>query len=188
MILTNYIIALENIGIIPILSKDVSKLDSSDALLLTGGGDIYPTFYGETATDYSNYDYLTDISEFYLLKRALYSKKRIVGICKGMQVINVFFNGTIENLNSSNIKNHYTFSKDLYHEIITKDGNKFLVNSMHKQRIRALGKDLTVLASSNDGTIEAIKSDKYNLLGVQFHPERMNANSSLKFYEYAFNN
>ncbi len=186
LILTNYIVALKSANLTPVFTKDLSKIDDCDALLLTGGGNIYPAFYGKPDL-FDNYDYLTDISEFYLLKRALFSKKPIVGVCKGMQVINVFFNGTLEDVNSKDIKNHYTFEKDLYHEIITKDNKRLIVNSMHKQRIKDLGESLVGEAPPPDKTIEAISCKTYKILGVQFHPERMNNQACIDFYKKAFN-
>ena len=185
--LTNYIKAITNLHSTPILSKDLSKIAECDSLLLTGGGNICPAFYGEKNEEYYEYDYLTDISEFYLIKQCLIKNKQIVGICKGMQVLNVFFGGSLESIPDKIISNHYTFSKDLTHEITYTNGNKIIVNSMHKQRINGLGKGLKVEAISNDGTIEAISHEKYKVYGVQFHPERLSEEFSDNFYGKFFN-
>ncbi len=184
--LTSYIKAVLSVNSTPILTKDLSKLNDCNALLLTGGGDICPAFYGESVNLYGNYDYLTDIAEFYLLKECIKTKKQVVGVCKGMQLINVFFNGSLDSLPDDRLSNHYTFSKDVSHQITLKNGNTFTVNSMHKQRIKNLGDNLQIEAVSSDGIIEAISHKSYKVFGVQFHPERMDLDILKKFYSHFF--
>ncbi len=184
--LTSYVKAVLAVNSTPVLTKDLSKLKECDALLLSGGGDICPAFYGEALNPYGNYDYLTDICELYLLKECIKTKKQVVGICKGIQVINVFFNGTLHGVPNNVISNHYTFSKDVLHNITLKNGKTFTVNSMHKQRIKNLGNDLQIEAVSDDGTIEAISHRRYKVFGVQFHPERMDLDILKKFYSNFF--
>lgn len=185
-VLSSYVKAILSVGSTPILSKDLSKLNECDGLLLTGGGDIHPYFYGEDIKPYANYDTFTDIAEFYLLKQCIKDNKQVVGICKGMQVINVFFNGSLESIPNNSIKDHYTFSKDILHKIYLKNGKSVTVNSMHKQRIKNLGHGLEIIATSNDGTIEAISHKKHKVFGVQFHPERIDNNISKTFYSKFF--
>lgn len=184
--LTNYIKAVNYCNSTPILSKDLSKIEDCDALLLTGGGNICPAFYGEKNEEYYEYDYLTDISEFYLIKEFLRKNKQIVGICKGMQVINVFFGGSLENISDKIIGYHYTFSKDINHEITYLNGNKLTVNSMHKQRVKRLGDNLKIEAISKDGTIEALSHKRHKVYGVQFHPERLSVEFCKNFYKQFF--
>ncbi len=185
-ILSSYVKAVLSVNSTPILTKDLSKFNECDALLLTGGGNICPAFYGEALKPYDNCDYLTDISEMYLLKECIKNNKQVVGICKGMQVINVFFNGSLESIPNSAINTHYTFSKDILHKITLKNGESVTVNSMHKQRIKVLGNGLQIEAYSKDGTIEAISHKHHKVFGVQFHPERMNIEICKKFYSKFF--
>ena len=103
-----------------------------------------------------------------------------------MQVLNVFFGGSLETIPDKIISNHYTFAKDIQHEITYNNGDKIIVNSMHKQRINNLGKGLKVEAISCDGTIEAISHDKYKVYGVQFHPERLSEEFCNNFYKKFF--
>lgn len=184
--LNNYILAVENCGHTPILSKDLKKSTSADALLLTGGGNIHPYFYGENVSDYDVYDTPCDISEFYLLNQFVKEGKRVIGVCKGMQVINVYFGGTIAYLENDSKNNHYSFKGDVSHQIILNDNSKVLVNSAHKQKIDKLGKNLVVKARSLDGVVECVKHDYLKIIGVQFHPERLHPNLTKKFYDYAF--
>lgn len=185
--LNNYILAVENLGYIPILSKDLSCAKSADALLLTGGGNIHPYFYGENALDLDFYDTLCDISEFYLLNKFIKDGKRVVGVCKGMQIINVYFGGTITNLNSEEKNLHYSFKGDISHKIVLNDNKSVMVNSQHKQKIDRLGDNLIIKARSLDGVIECIMHDYLKIIGVQFHPERLDKDFAKKFYTYAFN-
>ena len=184
--LSSYVNAVLSVNSTPILTKDLSKISECDALLLTGGGDIYPYFYGEDINPYGNYDTYTDIAEFYLLKQCIKNNKQVVGICKGMQVINVYFNGSLESIPNTIISNHYTFSKDILHSVKLINGATVTVNSMHKQRIKVLGNDLQVEAIASDGTIEAISHKKYKVFGAQFHPERMETSYLKKFYSKFF--
>lgn len=68
---------------------------SFDLLLLPGGGDFDPAFYGETAAGAKPSDGMLDLMQFQLLQLALVRKKPVIGICKGMQLIHVFFGGRL---------------------------------------------------------------------------------------------
>ena len=91
-----------------------------------------------------------------------------------MQIINVYFDGTLKN-----IKGHEDDSGDIFHKITWKNNLDYvknkptIVNSSHHQAIDRLGKDLEVCAVSKDGIIESVKHKTKNIVGVQFHPERL---------------
>ncbi len=142
--------------------------EDSDALILCGGADISPSFYNEENVSSYNVDYELDLYEFNLLKEFVALKKPILGICRGMQMINIFFCGTLH----QHIDNHKGDSGDIYHKIIYND-KEILVNSAHHQAVKTLGKDLTITATSLDGIVEAIRHKELPIFGVQFHPERM---------------
>ncbi|MBO5927084.1 MAG: gamma-glutamyl-gamma-aminobutyrate hydrolase family protein [Clostridia bacterium] len=181
--LNNYIKILNALNIETVISNHPNKSDDCNALLLTGGGDICPAFYGVRPDVYDLYDSITDISETYLIKNFILKNKKILGICKGLQVINVFFGGTLKTIDKPEILNHYSFNKDLFHEIVDANGNRYTVNSMHKQQIDKLGVGLKVNAVSKNGIIEAISHEKYDVFAVQFHPERLSFNDAIKFYK-----
>lgn len=190
-----YIECLMKLGIllIPILSENNMEqiVDYCDALLITGGpNNIYPAYYGEQPD--SNIEYRID--EFPLVKKAvtLFSKveKPILGICAGIQELNVIFGGTLY----QNIPNHYLTEKTSTNTMHTVriEKNSFLykvynresitVNSYHHQAIKDLAPNFSVSAVSSDGYIEGI--EKGNLIGVQWHPEIMN---DLNFFEKFIN-
>lgn len=167
------------------------KLHECSGLLLTGGIDIYPKHYCEPETIDSNETYSIERDDFELklLEKALDLKIPVFGICRGLQLINVYFKGSlILDIEIARNVSHRKISsiKDRMHEIhITKDTllyeiiglEKTEVNSSHHQAIDRIGEDLMINAKSKDGIIEGIefaeKTNKPFLIGVQWHPERM---------------
>ncbi len=189
--LTNYKVALKNINVEYVFSKDVTLSTSCNALLLTGGGNIIPYLYGEPKKLGQTYDCETDIAEMYLLKQFVLKKQTVVGVCKGMQVINVFFGGTLKETETC----HYCENKDIFHSIKLTDGSflrpaftkNMLVNSSHKEELKYVPKTLEICATSKIGNvIEAIKHKTLPIYGVQFHPERMGNFFSNAFYGLFF--
>lgn len=165
-----------SILLFPVIScKNLEKVcEICDGLVVTGSCiDIPPHYYNEKAIQEKNYD----IDEFKLDKSVIElfynANKPILGICGGLQSINVFFGGTL----NQKINNHN--SKDKLHKINIKE-NTFLkntynkdveVNSFHSQSIKNVADGFTVSARAEDGTIEAI--EKNNIIAVQWHPEQM---------------
>lgn len=188
--LNNYKNALERIGVDYVCSENVEKAESADALLLTGGGDVTPYFYGKIPDPLKKYDPMTDLAEFYLLKKFSLKRKTVVGICKGMQVINVFFGGTLKNTLTA----HYAEGKDLYHGLRNSEesfllplGKILRVNSAHVQTLDKIPPSLSVCAYSSLGKVpEAVKHKTLRVFGVQFHPERMSEKFSDAFYGLFF--
>ena len=161
------------------------------ALLLTGGVDIFPEFYNDWEDGKKREDYIPerDGFEFKLLEYALENKLPILGICRGLQVINCKLNGSlisdIETIRNSNHKK-ITETEDRLHGVNVKSNtllNEIVgestgtINSSHHQAIDRLGEGLLVSARADDGIIEAIEWDtkegKPFMLAVQWHPERM---------------
>lgn len=168
----------DELGILlfPIVSeKNLEKVcEMCDGLIVTGSCiDIPPYYYNEKSIQGKNYD----IDEFKLDKNAIElfsnANKPILGICGGLQSINVFFGGTLnqkinnhdlkDKLHRINIKEN-TFLKDTYNKNIE-------VNSFHKQSIKDIANGFNISAIAEDGTIEAI--EKNNIIAVQWHPEQM---------------
>jgi len=161
-----------------------------DGLILSGGVDIYPELYcdWDTKETKGTYNPERDGFELRLVETAVQSSKPVLGICRGLQLINIFFRGSlisdlleIRNVNHDEISP----SKPRFHDVkILKDTllydiskiEKANVNSYHHQSIDRLGEGLRINAKSDDGIIEGIeysdRNDKSFLLGVQWHPER----------------
>ncbi|MEP7258427.1 MAG: gamma-glutamyl-gamma-aminobutyrate hydrolase family protein [Flavitalea sp.] len=166
-----------------------------DGLVLSGGIDIDPVFYNGS-TDYAdkpNTGWQPERDEYELLalRYALDNKIPVVGICRGLQLINVFFQGALkQDLGESlNMLHRATKISDKDHDItIERDSllgeitqqHSGHINSAHHQAIDKLGEGLAVNARSEEGIIEGIEwkepSSKSFLLGVQWHPERMYIN------------
>lgn len=177
----NYERFLRDFSAIPITTLTPGELSDCDALLLPGGGDITPAFFGERNCGSRNIDTELDILQFQALDYALRRKLPILGICKGMQVINVAFGGTItQDLQSAGI--HQYNGQDQYHPTNILEGSCLhelygayaVVNSAHHQGIGRLGKKLKAIQwCQTDGCIEAIVHDSLPILGLQWHPERL---------------
>jgi putative glutamine amidotransferase len=167
-------------------------LDGLDGLLLSGGPDLDPGYYGEEpipelGATIPEWDAL----EMALLGMALQRRMPIFGICRGMQILNVALGGTLYQDVSSqlgaDVLNHWQTTpkcqsthevevlEDSYLAEIT-ERQTVQVNSYHHQGIKGLADALTVSAHSADGVIEALESCNFSdrwLVGVQWHPEGM---------------
>lgn len=187
-----------DIALIPVISLvEIEKIANlCDGLIVAGRDiDINPKYYGENPIKETNLllnDDIDDNLDFELIKVFNEKNKPILGICAGMQVINVFFGGSLY----QNILNHKDENTMKMHDIkIEKDSllykcysdTKVNVNSYHHQSIKKVANNFKVTAISLDGIIEAIEYK--NILGVQWHPEKMNNKEFFKKYvEEYFNN
>jgi putative glutamine amidotransferase len=158
---------------------DVSVLaERMDGLLLSGGGDIHPRFYGRNLNgQFASVDEQRDERERDLLRSFCEKRKPVFGICRGIQVVDVFFGGTLfrelgtAHLHESTIHSVVTSENGGLREML---GERLSVNSYHHQAIRTLGRGLVVTAVSDaDGVIEGIEHDSLPVSAVQWHAERM---------------
>jgi len=163
----------------PVTTLRLSDFEACDALILPGGGDITPGFYGQTIHGARNIDTKLDLLQIQALESFLHARKPILGICKGMQLINIYFGGTlIQDLRES--ERHQRPDGDVIHQAyVTKDcilsrlfGSSFPVNSNHHQAVDRLGNGLKIIQYAEDGVVEAIRNESLPILGVQWHPER----------------
>ena len=193
--------AFIKLGAIPLIiafPDDVSKVDQLaqdyvqliDGLMLPGGPDVDPTFYGEEPHPKIGMTlYQKDRFEIALIKAALAADKPIFGICRGIQIMNVAMGGTLyQDLESQypELKIQHpqaTLGQFATHHVELTTGSKLAklygqstikVNSRHHQAVKAVGKGLKVTAVAPDGVIEGMESTDTDLfLGVQWHPENM---------------
>lgn len=160
-------------------------LDQIDALLLGGGGDVTPALYGSDADNAARTDQQQDEFEIQLIHRALERGMPILGICRGIQILNVAHEGTIRNLRADkmlsgrhgvDVVNSWTahevkIAADTHLARIAGAG-VHQVNSWHGQAVGLVGDGLRVCATADDGVIEAIeRPDRAFVIGIQWHPE-----------------
>jgi putative glutamine amidotransferase len=180
------------------IDSAIKLLASCDGLLLTGGTDIYPGKYGkesDTARCWEP-DHKRDSLEFLAVGKALEIGIPILGVCRGHQMLNVYFGGSLiidipTDLDTL-IQHMQPDTYGTYHEIQIKKGTLLydivgktsgVVNSNHHQGIDVLATPLESAAYSEDYLIESVCLKYYEqepfLLGVQWHPERMDYGSPL---------
>lgn len=164
-----------------------------DGLILSGGGDPDPNLYGEDCLqELGDITPERDTFELAILEEFLKTKKPILGICRGLQLMNVFYGGTLyQDIKyvDTNIQHKQKWLADLpTHDINILENNilfeifgkKARTNSFHHQIIKDLGRELTSIATTNDGVIEAIQNKNYPFFyGVQWHPEMMASRGNL---------
>lgn len=156
-----------------------------DGLIFSGGGDIDPIYFGEDPLrGIGEINPKRDLFELELAKIALQGTKPVLGICRGMQLLNIAAGGDVyQDIKEFTNQEHNQRAPKWYpfHNVnISEDSqlyklvgqNKIMVNSFHHQAVKRIGKGLKVVAWSNDNIIEAFEGeDNKKLLGVQWHPE-----------------
>lgn len=170
----------------------VRKFQMLDGLLLPGGDDIDPELFGEKPhPKLETVEKKFDAFELKLLKMAAKRQMPVLGICKGLQIMNVFRGGTLIQDIPSETQNSGRFQhrreKGVESRLATHAVNletesllwqalqvrRLLVPSVHHQAIERLGEGLRVTARADDKIIEAIEAtDQPFFVGVQFHPEK----------------
>jgi putative glutamine amidotransferase len=165
--------------------------ENCSGLILTGGADIYPEVYCDWDTSESKGSYLPhrDGFDLKLLRMAIEEKKPVLGICRGLQLINIYFRGSLifdlEEIRGVNhkrvsdtedrIHDVKIFNGTILHDIIKRE--ELQVNSSHHQSADRIGEGLIISAKSTDGVVEGleyeVKDGKNFLIAVQWHPERM---------------
>ncbi|ADK31829.1 gamma-glutamyl-gamma-aminobutyrate hydrolase family protein [Brachyspira pilosicoli] len=201
----DYVLSVTRAGgipfIIPMIDDDddiKAQIANVDGIVLSGGYDIDPIYWGEEVNSKLGRIFpRRDNHELKIIKYALEMKKPILGICRGCQIINVAFGGSLYQ--------DLSFIKDCYikhsqsakpyeptHNITTKEGSiireivgdSLRVNSFHHLAIKDLGKGLIATSHSTDGIVESVEYTENGnfVFGVQFHPEMMHSH-----YDFALN-
>ena len=173
-------------------------LSCCQGLLLTGGQDISPKLYGENPLEEcGEICSVRDAMEQYMLAYALDTDTPVLGICRGLQMMNVFCGGTlwqdIPTQHPTRIEHHMQPPYDrVVHHVQILNGTLLHsvlgcsvlgVNSYHHQAIRTIGASVEICAVSEDGLIEGLSLGGYNFaLGVQWHPEMRNDAASRRIF------
>jgi putative glutamine amidotransferase len=182
--------AMREAGIEPVrISPDGPRtLESLDGLVLTGGTDVNPALYGqERAPETDEPDDARDELELRLLREALDAGVPVLAICRGMQLMNVAYGGTLlQHLATSDVHRAKKANDEpgrhrAVHTVSVRGGTRLAtiigagehaVNSRHHQAVDRLGAGLVVSAESSDRVIEALeKPDHPFAVAVQWHPE-----------------
>ena len=160
----------------PVCSKNgIEEIVAMCSGLIIAGRDINPKFYGEEPLEGLEYpeDPYEDELDFKLIELFEKNNKPILGICSGLQSLNIYHGGSLK----QHINDHTSKEKLVRHNIDIEEnsfvhslyGNKAEVNSIHHQAVNRVAEGFKVTAVSEDGTVEAI--EKGNLIGLQWHPE-----------------
>jgi len=170
------------------------QLGQLQGLLVPGGIDVDPKSYNEEMNGTGDdADYSFDQFEFRIIKYCVEKKIPIMGICRGYQLLNVYFGGTL----IQDIPRQYEREDKLVHQVLKEDGNvkaifhymtikkksllyeilgeeKMRINSTHHQAVKKLAPGFEITAVAPDGIPEGIENTNGMFIyGVQFHPERL---------------
>jgi putative glutamine amidotransferase len=204
-----YISAVEEAGGVPLAIPPLEDkkllnviIQQLDGIILTGGPDIDPSYYNQLPHRYlGRVCPRRDASEIYLAAEFMKLSKPILGICRGLQVMNVAMGGTLCQDIPSIIDNPIKHMQDAPRshksheiEIVEQDsltykiiGNsRLMVNSFHHQAVGKPAPDLKVTARAPNGVIEAMESKGRGFcIGVQWHPEELTDDRAhMRLFEY----
>lgn len=181
--------------VLPVMIPDVKEpyftsiLQQLDGFVLQGGSDLAPESYGESPIGKWKGDSYRDWYEIKIIDFAIRKSRPLLGVCRGFQLMNVYFGGTLYQDISTQLPgalmhrsaekydqlNHkISFDKNTLLHTIYDDIADPIVNTVHHQAIKKLGANLQVYARSEDGLIESFgytKEPEGKVFGVQWHPE-----------------
>lgn len=158
-----------NFLILPLSSTNIIDILSlCDGFLITGGDDVNPYLYKQKNLNSNNINNDLDSLDLKVIDFAVQKKMPLMGICRGIQIINVYFKGSLiqDIANHQNSTHKCTISDNPY-----LNENNITTNSFHHQAISLLGDDLKAFCISDDGIIEGIYHNNLPILAIQWHPE-----------------
>lgn len=179
---SNYAEALQSCGMEPVFSSDLKAARGCHGLLLCGGGDIEPYRYGQENKGSKNFEPERDEAEFHLVKRFMDAGLPILGICRGLQVLNTALGGAlVQHLPTARAHAWEEETGDKQHLVqalpgsflLKLYGERFPVNSAHHQGADKIPPALSLAAQAEDGVPEALQCPEKGIYAVQWHPERM---------------
>lgn len=193
----NYYKSVVAVGGVPVIipvTDDLATIEAIvgrlDGILFSGGGDMHPRYYNEEPIpENGTPDELRDRYDVALIKSAVEYQLPVLGICRGMQVINTVFGGSLY----QDINVQYADKKPMCHSqneersVTTQTAsvvtdsllysivscNTLPINSIHHQAVKRIADGFRAVAFADDGICEAIESLYYPILGVQWHPEHL---------------
>lgn len=178
---TRFMLAMQGLRATYLTARDPLPREPIYGIVIGGGNDIEPEHYGGNGLPERVYDPERDIFEMAMIRRAMQDNIPMLGICRGAQLINVVFGGSLH-LDIRHLRKH-TSNRDSIRpvkwvelEVTSRlhahaNASRLRVNSLHRQAIDQLGQGLTVVGRDDDGFIQAIEGNFGFLLGVQWHPE-----------------
>ena len=183
----NYYNALSRLGAKGIQVTDATALDPAafDGLLIPGGVDIHPSIFGEKIDGSRGIDPVLDYLQFTVLDKFLKARKPVLGICRGHQVIAACFGcRLLQDIGPEGNEVHakkVMTEPDKVHVVRAVPGTllygfygeRFAVNSSHHQAVREEKNGYRIMATSEDGFVEAMYHESLPVFSTQFHPERM---------------
>ena len=185
--LADYSRGILNAGGLPVnIPLDADPADYAPHLagvLLTGGADVEPANYGQDPDGNGGYENERDRLELALVAASLDNQLPVLGICRGLQILNIHTGGTL----NQHVPPHSRYdvpTSATVHDVIFEPGScvhelfgpTTSVNSLHHQTVDRLGADLVVTGRADDGTVEAVELPGSDVLAVQWHPEMLSAN------------
>ncbi|KKN13542.1 hypothetical protein LCGC14_1005270 [marine sediment metagenome] len=176
--------ALRLQGARPYYIRPGARVDAAllDGLVLSGGTHVHPSRYGQEPQVSARYDHARDTTDYHLLEQAESVGIPVLGICRGAQLINIFYGGSLcQNVTPLRVNTRprpLLFPMQTVRLVSTSRLGQLMgapvigANRIHSQTIKRLGTDLKVTAVDNDLFVQAIESTRGQwLMGLQWHPE-----------------
>lgn len=175
-------------GALNIIDSD-ALASAYDGLLICGGYDVDPRLYQAPKHEKTVlYERAVDQDDLCLLDSFVKVGKPILGICRGLQLINVYFGGTL----CQHFEAQSHEESEHLHRIRTAPGSRMaalfgenaIVNSYHHQCVDKVGAHLQIGASAADGRVEALEHDSLPIIAVQWHPERLDKEPLIPYFAH----